>query len=37
MRNKKKKQAKIPEKLQFYPDEVFKEISLGDNWGHIKV
>jgi hypothetical protein len=28
---RKKKQAKIPEKLQFYPDEVFKEISLGED------
>jgi hypothetical protein len=28
---RKKKQAKIPEKLQFYSDEVFKEISLGED------
>jgi len=28
---RKKKQAKIPDKLQFYPDEVFKEISLGED------
>ena len=30
-RKKKKKQTKIPEKLQFYSDEVFKEISLGED------
>jgi hypothetical protein len=28
---RKKKQAKIPEKLQFYSDEVFKKISLGED------